>query len=177
MRHSSGRPRMCIRIAPHLSSAMVFAIFASQRNALTSLTISAPASTAARATAALYVSIEMVADGRFAFSARMTGITRSSSIASVTLCFRAGPCRFAANVEQVGAIIEQLQPMLNGFFGIEIKAAVRKGIRRDVHHAHQQRALAERDHAGPEIPFEDGTHGGDSKSPQMRKFRAETPRR
>ena len=59
--HSWGRPRICISTAPHFSSASVFLICASQRNPLTSLTISAPAFTAARATAALYVSTEMIA--------------------------------------------------------------------------------------------------------------------
>jgi len=46
-------PAVCMRIAPQESSRIVRDISASQRNPLTSLTISAPARTARRATAAL----------------------------------------------------------------------------------------------------------------------------
>ena len=92
VRHSSGRPRMCISTAPHFNPASVFTIRGSQRNPLTSFTISAPAATAALATFALYVSTEISASGHFCFRAAMTGITRSSSSFSPTGCFSACCC-------------------------------------------------------------------------------------
>ena len=85
VRHSSGRPRMCINTAPHFRLAIVLGICASQRNPLTSLTISAPAATAARATPALYVSAEITASGRCCFRRVITGIIRSNSSFSVTV--------------------------------------------------------------------------------------------
>jgi len=66
---------------------MVFAICGSQRSPLTSLTISAPAAAAARATPALYVSMEITASGRIFFSSVITGNTRRSSSSALTAIF------------------------------------------------------------------------------------------
>ncbi len=75
----SGRcPFMCIRIAPARLPAIVSNISASKRPADTSLTRSAPASSAARATAALRVSIDNGASV-FARISAMTGTTRAIS--------------------------------------------------------------------------------------------------
>ena len=52
--HWSGRPRVCINTTPHRAWAQTPAISASQVNPLTSLMISAPAASAARAVADLY---------------------------------------------------------------------------------------------------------------------------
>src|SRR6185312_9053020 len=62
-RHSLGRPRVCIRTTPHPSCAQVPAIVSSQPSALTSFTISTPASTAVCAVADLSVSTESSASG------------------------------------------------------------------------------------------------------------------
>ena len=75
---------MCIRMAPHFSSATVRAICRSQRSPLTSLTISAPASAAPRATRDLYVSMEITASGLTVFSSVITGNTRCSSSSALT---------------------------------------------------------------------------------------------
>jgi hypothetical protein len=83
IRHSCGRPRVCIRTAPHPSAAQVEDIAASHRCPLTSLTISAPASTAMRAVSAWYVSMDRIAPVRAARIARSTGITRACSSAAV----------------------------------------------------------------------------------------------
>ena len=53
VRHASGRPRVCDRTTPAPNSAQTCAMPGSQVNPLTSLTISAPAWSAARAVAAL----------------------------------------------------------------------------------------------------------------------------
>ena len=79
--HSLGRPRVCIRIAPHCSCAMVCAMSASHRRPDTSLTISAPASTASRAVPARYVSTERRVSGRACRMPRRTGSTRACSSA------------------------------------------------------------------------------------------------
>src|SRR5918994_3654574 len=73
---------MCISTTPHSRSAHSAASWGSERSALTSLTISAPASSAAAATVAFDVSIEIGAPA----SARpsSTGPTRRSSSPTVT---------------------------------------------------------------------------------------------
>src|ERR1043165_5370562 len=76
-------PRMCIRTAGTLRCATSVRIAGSPRNAVTSLTTSAPASSAAAATRAFVVSIEIATSLRLRI-ASITGITRSSSIASET---------------------------------------------------------------------------------------------
>jgi hypothetical protein len=43
-------------------------------------------------------------------------------------------------------------------------ATIREGIRRNVHHSHDERAFAELQHTGTNIPFEDRAHCTDSKS-------------
>src|ERR1019366_3161769 len=67
---------------------------------------------------------------------------------------------FAADVEDVGSLIEQGVAMVDGRARIEVAASVGEGIGRDVEHPHDERALAERQHAAAEIPLEAGAHGG-----------------
>ena len=50
-----------------------------------------------------------------------------------------GPRAFAADVEQVGAVGDQLQGVRDGRVAIEELAAVGKAVRRDVDDAHHQR--------------------------------------
>ena len=78
-----GVPCMCIKITGTFSAASIGAIAASKRSALTSLTISAPASRAARATVDLYVSMEIGAPTARR-KPRTTGSTRASSRSSDT---------------------------------------------------------------------------------------------
>ena len=81
----AGVPFMCMRTTAAPERATTSAMAGSERSALVSLTMSAPASSAARATAALVVSTEMKADVFFR-RAQMTGTTRPSSSASGTGC-------------------------------------------------------------------------------------------
>ncbi len=85
--HSSGSPRMCISTRPQDRPATVFFISGSHCSPLTSFTISAPVSTAARATVALYVSTEMRAPGRKRLISLITGSTRRSSSSAATATF------------------------------------------------------------------------------------------
>ena len=71
-------PFMCMRTAPAPIAATAGSIAGSKRPAVTSLTRSAPASTAARATAALRVSIDRGAVERSRIPA-ITGTTRAIS--------------------------------------------------------------------------------------------------
>mmetsp|Transcript_39563 Transcript_39563/g.93136 ORF Transcript_39563/g.93136 Transcript_39563/m.93136 type:complete len:201 (+) Transcript_39563:210-812(+) len=79
-----GVPRVCISTAGTPSSAKVASIRASAAPPETSLTASAPARTAARATAAQLVSTEMGMPSPSARSASISGSTRASSSASPT---------------------------------------------------------------------------------------------
>ena len=78
-----GVPRMCMRTTAHALSAATCAISSSPCNAVTSLMISAPAATAARATDAFEVSM-LIAAPVFAASPSMTGSTRRNSSSAVT---------------------------------------------------------------------------------------------
>src|SRR5207244_10561074 len=71
---------------------------------------------------------------------------------------------FASDINDVGALLKQMERVFDSFVAIEELAAIREGIRRDVHDAHDQRALAKREYTRPDIPLEDGTHRADSKS-------------
>ena len=76
-----GVPRVCMRMVPQRSSAQVADMAGSQVWPLTSLTISAPASMAARAVAAWWVSMERMASGRCLRMASMVGMVRDCSSA------------------------------------------------------------------------------------------------
>lgn len=81
-----GFPRICIRIMVQPSFATVESMFSSIVPAETSLTIFAPASTAASATEARYVSIEMEISSKAGWARinLMTGRTREISSSTVT---------------------------------------------------------------------------------------------
>ena len=65
---------------------------------------------------------------------------RASSTSALT-SVRAGPGRFAAEIEDVGALRLQFQRAIQRRLGIEVPAAVGKRIGRDVEDAHDQRAF------------------------------------
>ena len=79
-----GSPCMCIRQHAASRAATIAAIWGSARKAVTSLTSRAPACSAACATAAFEVSIEIRAAGFRASRPSMTGSTRSCSTAAGT---------------------------------------------------------------------------------------------
>jgi hypothetical protein len=72
--------------------------------------------------------------------------------------FSARAGRFAAHIDDVGVLGEQLKGVRHGFFTIEKLAPIGEGIGRYVHDSHDQRALAQREHARADIPLENGAH-------------------
>ena len=72
----------------------------------------------------------------------MTGSTRRSSSSAGTGS-APGPRRLAADVEDVRALVDHPQPVVDRRAGIEAHAAVGKRIRRDVEDPHDERALAQ----------------------------------
>ena len=55
---------------------------------------------------------------------------------------RPGPGRLAADVEDVGALLHQVEPVRDGRVGVEPLAAVGEGVRGHVHDAHHEGASA-----------------------------------
>src|SRR5262249_32665910 len=49
--------------------------------------------------------------------------------------------------------------MIEGSLGIEVAAAIGKGVRGDGENAHDYGAFAKLEGAGADLPFEDGAHG------------------
>ena len=84
VRHASGQPRECDSATPAPNSAQTCAMPGPQVKPLTSLTISAPARSAARAVAALYVSTETTACGNAFNSPSRTGNSRACSSSALT---------------------------------------------------------------------------------------------
>ena len=64
---------------------------------------------------------------------------RASSVSAV-IELRAGPGRFAAEIEDVGALGLQFQGAVQRGVGIEVGAGVGKRVGRDVEDAHEERA-------------------------------------
>ena len=79
-----GSPSMCIRQQPQPREATSSAISGSPRNAVTSFTIDAPASSAASATTRLVVSTEISQPPFSAANPSTTGSTRRNSSSSAT---------------------------------------------------------------------------------------------
>ena len=67
---------------------------------------------------------------------------------------------FAADVDDIGALVEKAEGVFDRFLGIEKVSTVGKRIRRDVHDTHHERALAEREGTRSDVPVEDGAHSG-----------------
>ncbi len=65
---------------------------------------------------------------------------------------RARACRFAAEVEDIGAFGFQFQGAIKRLLGVEIAAAVGKRIGRDIQNAEQKRAFLPFQSAGAEFP-------------------------
>ena len=55
---------------------------------------------------------------------------------------------FAAEIEQVGTIVEELEGLSEGGWWREEVAAVREAVGRDVDDAHEERAIGEGEGAG-----------------------------
>jgi hypothetical protein len=79
--------------------------------------------------------------------------------AGCAACARAGAGALSAQVEQVRALVEKFERVGDGCFRMEKKAAVAEGVGRDVDHAHDQRAGAERERAGAQAPGGDFSSG------------------
>ena len=112
----------------------------SKRRAETSFTSVAPASSAARATATLVVSIERRAPPSCA-SRSITGSTRRSSSSSPT---GSAPGRVDSppTSRMSAPSADEAQPVLHGGVGVEEQPAVRERVGRHVHDSHDQRLSA-----------------------------------
>ena len=110
----------------------------------------APASSAARATAALDVSMEISAEVRSRNFA-ITGNTRANSSSAET---GAAPGRVDSPPTSMicRALRRHADTVLDGFLGREKLAAVRKRIRGDIEHSHDQGVLREIDRAAGDFP-------------------------
>ncbi len=132
---------MCIKITGTFSAATNETIAASKRSALMSLTISAPASRAARATVDLYVSMEIGA-ATARRKPRTTGNTRaSSSFFGYRLSPRTG--RFTADVDNIRAARGHHHAIGDRLLGIVTPPAIEKRIRRHIDDSHDQSAARE----------------------------------
>ncbi len=100
-----------------------------------SLIITAPASTAARATLALYVSMESGIVNRPDKTANNWQDARELVCRGYRQ--RAGPRGLPADIDDVRTVRFELKRLVNGGVGIE-RCAARKGVRRDVDDAHDE---------------------------------------
>ena len=142
-----GSPCMCMRQRYAPAPATTPASSGSPRRAVTSLTRIAPRSSAARATAAFDVSIEI---GRSPPRRSRTGTTRRSSSSAET---PSEPGRVdsppTSTIAAPSAIIRFAAVDCDR--RVEVDAAVRERVGRDVddaHHRRPRKALLDRDHAG-----------------------------
>ncbi len=142
----------------------------SQVKPLTSLTISAPAWRAARATEDLYVSMERMEpralaldgldDGQDAVEFLLGGDGSGERGGLRGGGGYAGAGGFAADVEDVGTFVEEREAVSDGRPGIGVQASVGERIGGDVEDPHDEGSLAERKPTAAEIPLEARTHGG-----------------
>ena len=143
-----GSPSMCIRHTGTPASATTSAIAGSCRSAETSFTKPAPARIACSATAALTVSIEIGTSVRCA--SRVDHGQHPLELDLERHGVGARPGRLPADVEQVGAVGDELQAVGDGGGGVEERTPVRERVGGHVHHPHHGRggeAVAERLHA------------------------------
>ena len=145
-----GVPCMCITHTPAPVSTATSIIAGSPASPVTSLMISAPASIAARATAALLVSIEIGTSHLRASCSNDRQHACKFFVGGNRLRIR--PRAFAADVEHIGAVGHQLQAMRDGRIRIEKLPAVGKAIRRDVDDAHHQRPPRQLQRARAQLP-------------------------
>ena len=154
-------PRQCMTTNGTPAAATTGIIAGSARPPLTSLTSVAPAATACSATAARIVST-LTSDacrGQFAdhgeHPAQLLGLVDPGGA-------RAGG--LAADVDQVGALGDQVEAVLDGDVRVEPPPAVGERVGRDVHHAHDRAAvpLRQSDGSGRTLL---GTH-----APQRRRY-------
>ena len=70
-----------------------------------------------------------------------------------------GPRRFSADIDDGRPFVKQMLGKSNGFARIEMKATVRKGIRRHVHNAHDESASPKFKDARADLPLKNSPHG------------------
>ena len=144
------------------------------RGAVTSLMISAPASIAACATPVLDVSIEIWSrDGR-----RDVSDYREDSFYLFVRRDRprARAGRFAANINDRGAVAGHFDAVSNRRLGREKFTAIGKGIGRHVENAHEQRAFGQVDDVSIDSPVGCVHHSSDYHSRRfIRPGRVATP--
>ncbi len=84
----------------------------------------------------------------------MTGRTRRCSSSGGRPGVFAGTGGLASDVDDVGSLLEHSERVGCCCCGIEEASAVGEGVGRDVEDSHDERARAEREGAGAELPFE-----------------------
>jgi len=71
----------------------------------------------------------------------------------------AGARGFAADVDEVGSVVEHGERVFGGDVRAKVEAAVRERVRRNVEHAHDESARAERQSARADLPGGEGATG------------------
>src|ERR1044072_8221473 len=130
---------MCISTRPASRSAQRGPISGSPRSAVTSLTIEAPASRAASATADFEVSTDTVA---VPANPAITRTTPPRSTSPLTTPLRAAPprprpSRFPPHVQDLCSLLHKLATVPDRHVGIEKQPPIREGIGSDVDDAHE----------------------------------------
>jgi hypothetical protein len=82
-------------------------------------------------------------DGQNAREFRFSGDSSSEGGSLSGSGGRAGTGGFASDVEDIRAFIEKREAMGDAGLGVEVKAAVREGIGRNVEYAHDEGSLTE----------------------------------
>ena len=127
---------MCIRQTPTPLCAHA-SIAPGAVSAPMSLIIAAPAAAAARITAGLRVSTASgIALGRQRLDERQHPV----ELFALGHGRGSGPRRFAADVDEIGAVVPHLPRVRERALPLDIAAAIGKGVRRDVEDAHHERA-------------------------------------
>ena len=125
---------MCMRTTPAPDSPST-SVMPGVAAAVTSLTISAPASRAARATSGFDVSIDTTAPPD---DESLHNRDHPPQLLDGRHGLGAGPGRFAADVDQVRPQLDHLLSGAGCRSCVEMQATIREGIRGDVYHPHDQ---------------------------------------
>ena len=134
----SAASRLCMTMTGTPCSATTRAMSGSRCRPHTSLTIAAPASSAQAATAA-FMRVDRDRDAERDDVRQDRRKPRALLVERHADRTAIGAGRFRADVEDVGAFGGKPPRMRDGRLRIEKAAAVGKGIRRDIEHAHDQR--------------------------------------
>src|SRR5581483_8206007 len=154
-------PRECISTTPTPDLAHRGPMSGSSRRADTSFTMEAPTAMAASATGALTVSIDSGMSGRDERRARKTGVMRR--ISSDQHRRSVGTSRLAADVEDIGAVGDELTAVRDGGVGRKKVTPVAEAVGGDVHYADHDRS-AEGDIAAAYAPDQAGATSGPPRS-------------